>query len=223
MRVWVTRAEPGAAATAQRLRDLGHEPFVSPLLEVRGLDTALDLGGVAALAFTSPNGVAAFAEREPACDLPVFAVGDATAETARAVGFIDVRSASGDVAALARLIIADPPKGVILHPGARHPAGDLVGDLARAGISAAAAALYETVAVSAPAPLPVLDAVLIHSPRAALALAPLGAVRTRPVLCISAAAAAPLLAGNFTAVATAPFPNEAALLKLLLDTAAAPP
>ncbi|WP_415491802.1 uroporphyrinogen-III synthase, partial [Brevundimonas diminuta] len=42
---------------------------------------------------------------------PVFAVGDATAEAARAAGFADVRSAAGDIHALARLIAAEAPPG----------------------------------------------------------------------------------------------------------------
>ncbi len=34
-RIWVTRAEPGAEATAARLRALGHAPLVASLLGVR--------------------------------------------------------------------------------------------------------------------------------------------------------------------------------------------
>ena len=56
--VWVTRAQPGAAATAERLRAMGYEPLVAPLLEVRTLPGGpIDLTGVAALAFTSASGI----------------------------------------------------------------------------------------------------------------------------------------------------------------------
>jgi len=34
-RIWITRAQPGAEATAAAVRKLGHEAFVAPLLEVR--------------------------------------------------------------------------------------------------------------------------------------------------------------------------------------------
>ncbi|PRB40785.1 uroporphyrinogen-III synthase, partial [Brevundimonas sp. MYb33] len=61
-RVWITRAQPGTARTAARLTALGYEPVVAPLLTIRAMPEALnaapDLTTVAALAFTSPNGVA---------------------------------------------------------------------------------------------------------------------------------------------------------------------
>ena len=40
-RVWITRAQPGAARTAARLTALGFEPVVAPLLAIRRV--ALDL------------------------------------------------------------------------------------------------------------------------------------------------------------------------------------
>ena len=56
-RVWITRAEPGAARTAARLRDMGFEPIVAPLLAIKHLTPpVLDLAPFAALAFTSVNG-----------------------------------------------------------------------------------------------------------------------------------------------------------------------
>ena len=41
-RVWVTRAEPGAARTADRLTALGFTPIVAPLLTLAPLPGALD-------------------------------------------------------------------------------------------------------------------------------------------------------------------------------------
>ncbi len=87
-RIWITRALPGAESTAERVRALGHEAVVAPLLTVQPLaDTRIDLAGVAALAFTSANGVRAFAEKCADRSLRVFAVGLATAQAARQVGF----------------------------------------------------------------------------------------------------------------------------------------
>ena len=48
LRLWVTRARPGAEATAERLTAMGHHPLVSPLLAVRRLKPRLDLTGVGA-------------------------------------------------------------------------------------------------------------------------------------------------------------------------------
>ena len=101
-RIWITRAQPAADTTAERVRALGHEAVVAPLLAVRVLpDVAVDLRGVAALAFTSANGVRAFADASGERGLKVFAVGAATAQAARQAGFKSVLSADGDVEALA--------------------------------------------------------------------------------------------------------------------------
>jgi len=132
-RVWITRAEPGASATAERVAALGHMPVVAPLMRIDPVEAPqVDLRGVVALAFTSANGVRAFAAAEPSRNLKVFAVGAGTAAAVKAAGFRQVLSADGDVAALAQRIAArklELGDGAVLHPGAAEPAGDLVGDL----------------------------------------------------------------------------------------------
>lgn len=225
LRLWVTRVRPGAEATAARLTDMGHQPLVSPLLTIRRLKPRLDLTGVGAIAFTSRNGVAAFAALHSERGLPIFTVGDATAGAAREAGFRDVRSAAGDVTALAALIIAEPVEGAVQVAGAREPAGDLPGALKAAGVQARAAALYAAVAAPGGRGLAALkagklDGVLIHSPRAARRLADLTAGLTPaagavPAFCISPAAAAPLSGSPAFAPVAAAHPDEAALLSLL--------
>ena len=219
MRVWVTRAEPGASATAARLADLGHEPVVAPVIGVAAIEGAtVDLAGVGAIAFTSANGVEAFSALSPERGLPIFAVGDATAEAARAAGFPEVTSAEGDVPALAALILARRAEiaGAVLHPCALKPAGDLVGALAAAGLQARRVALYDTRATAASAPR--ADAVLVHSPSAGRALAALltpEQAAELSVFALSQACAAPLAGLGFRAVTVSPFPREDALLKLV--------
>ncbi|WP_447911175.1 uroporphyrinogen-III synthase [Brevundimonas bullata] len=221
-RVWITRAQPGATRTAARLTALGFDPIVAPLLTLRPLPEALsaapDLSNVAALTFTSPNGVAAFAALVPAPllrDRPVFAVGDATAEAARAAGFHDARSAAGDVHDLARLIATSPIQGLILAPGAREPAGDLPALLPNHNIQRLPVYAAEETDATPPADF---DAVLVHSPRAARALAAIlthQAAAQRLAVCISAAAAAPLAALGFAEIRTADAPDEASMLTAL--------
>jgi uroporphyrinogen-III synthase len=223
-RIWVTRAEPGATATARRLRALGHAPLVSPVLQVRPLEAPIDLDGAAALAFTSANAVRAFAGREPERALPVFAVGEATARAARDAGFAAVETAGetggGDVAALARLIATRRP-ALVLNPTAAEPAADLAALLAPEGVAVRTAALYETVPAEPAAALAALDAIstaLVHSPKAARQLAErldAGALARLDFACISEAAARPLAETGARHVRFAPFPTEAALLKLL--------
>ena len=218
MRIWITRAEPGASRTAEKLRALGHAPVVAPLLEVHALPGPIDLDGVAALAFTSANGVRAFAERSAERSLPAFTVGDATAAAARRAGFADVASASGDLNALAGLIAAHAGRlnGAVLAAGPREPAGDLPRALAAQGVSARAQALYETLPLSPPAAMGPVDAALIHSPKAAERLAAVLAGRPGPAAyCISEAAAAPLAGRPFAKVEWAACPDEDSLLALL--------
>ncbi|WP_312597587.1 uroporphyrinogen-III synthase [Brevundimonas sp.] len=221
-RVWITRAEPGASRTAARLRDMGLEPIVAPLLVVEPLTPALpDLAAFNALAFTSPNGVAAFAALTPRRDHPVFAVGDATAQAASAAGFSDVRSAQGDLTALARLIAASLFDAAVLIPQAETPAGDMTAALTRAGarrVRAHPLPIYRTNPTARPAPA-AFDAVLIHSPRAAKLLAEHHAGRLQDVeiACISPAAAAPLAALGLHPLITK-YPNEPALLAILNPT-----
>lgn len=223
-RIWITRAQPAAEATAERVREMGHEALVAPLIELRPVEAAIDLSGVAALAFTSANGVRAFAAAEPRRDIAVYAVGRATADAAKAAGFRGVLASDGDVAALAERIIARKRelKGAVLYPGAAEPAGDLCGALAEAGIEARPLVLYEAVDVppdaATVAALPSVDAVLLHSPRAAATLAAFLEGHPAPTLralCLSAAIAAPLARVKLRQLASAPFPLEAGLINLI--------
>ena len=169
-----------------------------------------------ALAFTSANGVAAFTALAGAPALPVFTVGDATADAARAAGFTTVRSADGAIADLARLLSSEAAdEGVILVPGALQPAGDLAG-LTRGAVRIRPLPVYEAKETGAPAPQDI-QAVLIHSPRAGQALARLGpeAVHGRLLAAISPAAAAPLLGLPARLLRVAALPTEAELLRAL--------
>jgi uroporphyrinogen-III synthase len=223
--LWVTRARPGADATAARVRELGIEPIVAPLLEVRAIaDADLDLGGVSALAFTSANAVAAFAARSPERRLRVFAVGDATAAAARAQRFESVLSAQGDVAALASALAARRRElsGVILYPAAAEPSQDLAGVLGEVGLQVRQTAVYETVAVAPPEwlseRLAQIDGVLLHSAKAARALAQFVKAHPAPELiayCLSRQIARGLGRAGLAQVVSAAQPNETALLALV--------
>lgn len=212
-RVWVTRAEPGAGETAARLRSLGWEPVVRPVLAVEPLDSDVALDGIATLAFTSRNGVAAFVARSAERALPVFTVGAATAEAAREAGFMEVRAAGGDLEALAALLDAETI-GPVLAIGPDEPSGDLAGLTRRAAVRSLA--LYRTVPTEAEPPT--LDAVLIHSAKAARVVAERLTPQTAAgasLIALSAQAARPLAALAFAEVRVAGTPDEAALLAAL--------
>ena len=227
-RIWVTRALPGAEETAARIRAMGLPPLVDPLLAVVPLSPSIALEGVAALAFTSVNGVEAFARLCVDRSRPVFAVGDRTARAAREAGFGEVTSADGDVETLAILIAGQAARldGVVLNPGALEPAGDLISPLVAAGLAARRIAVYETVDRD-PGPdtldeLGTLAVVLLHSPRAARKLARVLEAHPAPslrALCLSSSVAGALGTaeqdGRLASVAFAPHPTETALLDLL--------
>lgn len=224
-KIWITRAQPGADVTADRVRALGHDALVAPLLAVRPVeDAVIDLGGVAALAFTSANGVRTFADRSGERSLKVFAVGAATAAAARAVGFRSVLSADGDVDALAEGIAMrrSELRGAVLHPCAAEPAGDLAGALEKHGVEARRVVLYETgpviISDAEAKTLIKADAALLHSPRAAQVLAKVLKAHPAPqlrALGLSKAVVQPLLRTPLAIRAFPPFPLEAALLNLI--------
>lgn len=147
MQVFITRPAADGQDLADKLRALpGAEPVLTPLLEIIGRPgPAISLESAQALAFTSANGVRAFAARQPDREIPVLAVGPASAEAARKAGFSDIREAAGDVAALADLIIrtCKPSGGVIHHMGGAALAGDLAGALSAEGFTVERHVLYE--------------------------------------------------------------------------------
>src|SRR3990170_4070978 len=177
LRALITRPRDDAAELADALRQRGVEVGIEPLLVVEPIAGAvLDLAGVQALLLTSANGARAFARLSDRRDLPVFPVGDATAATARGLGFATVESAGGDVRDLARLVKdrLDPAGGALFHAAGSAVAGDLSGLLAAAGFDLRRAAIYEakpvtglTAETRAALAGGAFDLVLFFSPRTA--------------------------------------------------------
>jgi uroporphyrinogen-III synthase len=236
MRLLVTRPPDDAAPLVEALEARGHDCLVEPLFTL--VPAAVDhaalaeaLGGVQALLFTSANGARAFAARSPRRDLPVYAVGDATAAAARAAGFAGVDSAGGDVQALAALVAArlDPARGALFHAAGRQVAGDLQGQLAARGFALRRLVLYEAQPVAslspaAQAPLRdgAIDAVLFFSPRSGGSFVRLltdaglqGEVGRVHALCLSSAVAESVAALAWARTTVAARPETAALLEAL--------
>jgi uroporphyrinogen-III synthase len=141
--VIVTRPREEGAPFAERLAARGMTAILSPVLEIRLIDIAGELGGADALAFTSQNGLKSYLASHGRTHLPVFAVGAATAAAARAAGFAEVSSAEGDGAALADLIARRlTPDAAILHVAGRDEAFNLAGALKARGFPARRAVGY---------------------------------------------------------------------------------
>jgi uroporphyrinogen-III synthase len=239
-RVLVTRPQPGAARTAQRLRDADFEPVVIPLSEIVPLPAELPAGEFDAAAASSANAIrhapAGLVARLAA--KPLFAVGDETAGVAREAGFADVRSSSGSAAELAHDIAAGTGLAArIAYLCGRVRLDALEGSLAGAGLRVDAIETYDT-SPHQPSPdeLGMLDsapiaAALVYSAKAAEALASLVTSRSGTVfsdatfIAISERVAEKLAAVSGE-VMTAVSPDEDAMFEVLLraghDSAAFP-
>jgi ABC-type molybdate transport system permease subunit len=127
MSILVTRPEPGASRTLAALTALDKPALAAPLFEIVQTAQPRPSGRFAALLVTSQNGAAGLSPASSglAADLPVFAVGDRTAQALRDAGFMDVTSASGDQKALTRLVLArlSTRYRVLLATGEDHKDG----------------------------------------------------------------------------------------------------
>ena len=180
MRLLVTRPEPDALKLRAALEELGHEATVEPLLSVSFEDAdAIDLDGVQALIATSRNALRAL-KSHPALGearkLPLFAVGKATAEEARALGFEMVVTGAGTAQELVAHIVSvvDPAAGLLLHLAGDTLAGDLEGELESHGFRVLQPVVYRMQPAKALSEDTVeqlamgeIDGVILMSPRTA--------------------------------------------------------
>lgn len=235
VRLLVTRPEEDSAPLADALAALGHEAVMAPLLTIRFLDDAsLPEGAWQAILVTSANGARALGRRRDAqslLQLPVFAVGAASADAARAAGFVHVEAAGGDVETLAEHVaeVLVPEKGPLLHVAGSVVAGDLTALLGAKGFQVVRAVLYEaSIAQTLPDAARKaleggkLDGVILYSPRTARGFAALvtaagleACVKGLAAYCLSPAVAAALESLPDLTVKIARRPDQAGLLSIL--------
>jgi uroporphyrinogen-III synthase len=245
MAILVTRPQPDNDSTATALRERGFEVLAAPMLRFEKvplfIDGDADFGGVIV---TSANALRALAG-QPAGDhlagLPLFAVGERTAQAARDLGFADVMSADGDATAL-RELLADSAKakalkkdGTLLYLAGADLSRDLAGELGARGFTVVTQTTYRMAPV---ADLPVdvsaafavggIEAVLHYSRRSARAFfqavgqagVEISALAV-PHCCLSDAVALIAHDAGATQVVVAQTPDENALFAAL-DRAIAP-
>jgi len=240
MRLLVTRPEPDALKLRAVLEDAGHEAVVEPLLSLSFEDAdAVDLDGAQALIATSRNALRAIKASRvlaEARQLPLFAVGRATAAEARALGFETVVTGAGTAAELVAQIasVLDPAAGVLVHLAGDTLAHDLAAELEAHGFRVRSTVVYRMRPATTFADTTVedlvgggIDGIILMSPRTAAIYARLvarhgltAAVRTLPHFCLSEAIAQRLqpLGAVPTRVADAPRLEE--LLALIDETTA---
>ena len=232
MRALITRPAEDAKGLQAELRRRGIAVSHEPMLTIeRMTDISIDTSGVQGLLFTSSNGVRAFAGLSDRRDLPVFAVGDATARACRDAGFSDVHTASGDVDALANYVIrhCQPLDGRLVQIAGTISAGDLAGALRAAGFIIDRIPIYEAHAAKALSSGTRtamknrrIDAVLFFSPRTASTFVSLAqsagledACRNINAYCLSPAVAKRAAALPWKRVTIAAEPTQTALLASL--------
>jgi uroporphyrinogen-III synthase len=150
-RVLVTRPQPGAERTAERLRAFGFEPVVMPLTETVALPHVLPEVVPDLVLATSPQ---AFRHLVPEIagllsGIPLRVTGKATAASARQAGFLDVKETGGDVSRLMASISAMIVPGLrILYLAGHVRRPELEQHLAARGASLTVVEVYDTLSVS---------------------------------------------------------------------------
>jgi len=231
MRILVTRPEADALRTAKRLKALGHEAVVDPLLKIEAMEFEPMTGRFEGVVITSTNAIRAVNEKTIAAlrPLPLYAVGVQSRDAAREAGFQDVKSGGGDAAALALLLRNSFPSGArLLYLAGAARAQDLAALVKNAGIEIEMRVVYRAVPAERLGEDTIaylrggkIGAVLHYSRRSARNFAALTEkekllpeARALRHLYISAIAASPLESADFR-VEVAHEPNEDALFALL--------
>ena len=238
MAVLVTRPEPDNETTAAALRAKGLGVLLAPMLRYEPVAFHDDADArYGAVIVSSANAIRAIEAHLTAhlLALPLFAVGERTAQAARHAGFRDVIVAEGNAAALRDLIVASAraktlkKASTLLYLAGADLAGDLAGELGERGFSVVTQTTYRMIPL---AKLPQdagdafaankVEAVLHYSRRSARAF--LDAVRAAgveitalaiPQCCISDAVASVVRDVGATQVLVARSPDESGLFEAL--------
>jgi uroporphyrinogen-III synthase len=236
--ILVTRPQPDNEATAAALRAKGLDVLLAPMLRFEPVAFHDDADArYGAVIVSSANAIRAIEPHLAArlLTLPLFAVGERTAEAARRAGFQSIAVAAGNAEALRDLIVASvrgktlKKASTLLYLAGADLAGDLAGELGERGFSIVTHTTYRMIPVQG-LPQGVRDAfaanqvdvVLHYSRRSARAF--LDAVRAAgieisalaiPQCCISDAVASVIRDVGATQVTVARSADENGLFEAL--------
>jgi uroporphyrinogen-III synthase len=239
MAILVTRPQPDSDKTVAALREKGLAALAAPMLRFEAVafqDEPDALYG--AVIVTSANALRAIAPQAALTrlkQLPLFAVGEHTAEAARDLGFRHVIAADGDAGALRDLLAAGARSktlkkaATLLYLAGADLARDLAGELGERGFNVVTQTTYRMVPIQN-LPREVCDAfagngieAVLHysrrSVRAFLEAARAGGVEISalaiPQCCLSDAIASVVRDAGATQVMVARSPDEKALFEVL--------
>jgi uroporphyrinogen-III synthase len=239
MAVLVTRPHPDDETTAASLRGRGFEVLLAPMLRFEPVAFRDDMdarySAVIVTSASAVRGIAHHLKGHRLLELPLFAVGQHTADAARRAGFTHVISADGDASGLRDLVLARvkakelKKASTLLYLAGADLARDLAAELGESGLRVVMQTTYRMVPVAS-LPREVceafaasrIEAVLHYSRRSArvfLDAARAGGVEISalsiPQCCISAAVAAIVRDAGATQVMVAATPDENALFEAL--------
>jgi uroporphyrinogen-III synthase len=232
MRIALTRSSEDAAATAKRLAALGFTPLLAPALAIRATGAEPPDGVFAALIATSAAAFTVLAPERYAklASLPLYVVGERTAEVAARIGLAVPRAIAPGAATLAALVCDRLPlRSSVLYLAGRDRTGDIEQTLAAAGHRVTLCEIYQAQAREAwsaeeAQAFAESDAALYYSPRSAeivVSLARRAALsqKLNAVLhvCISENAAEPLRAALAQNIVVAARATEAGLFEALKE------
>src|SRR4029078_3053703 len=150
MRVLIRRPLPDGERTAAALRTRGYDVLLVPLMQVRPVAA---VGGVnwSAVIVTSANALRVLSAEQlaPLLALPLYAVGQRSADVGRELGFREVRSPNGNAKDLVRLVAdrhanEDAP---YLYLVGEDRAADIEAALAKHGIKAETVIVYRAMTI----------------------------------------------------------------------------
>lgn len=209
------RPQPGNDASAKRARAMGLDAIQLPLFETERVDSEpLPEGPFDAVLITSANG-ARFAPELVAAmaHLPLYVVGEASAQAVQAQGHADVRIGGGDGGSTAAMIAADG------HAHVLHICGADVRPFDSHGLAIVRHPVYRAAERDAAEVKPLLETpapavAAVHSPRAGARLAELVSPERRAAIHIAAIsqAAAQSCGAGWASLAVSAAPHDTALL-----------
>ncbi len=238
MAVLVTRPLPDGEATAKSLQALGFAVLLAPMLRFEPVpfveDDDISYGAVIVTSANSLRAIRPELLGSRLLKLPLFAVGEHTANAARDAGFSEVTVAKGDAGALRDLVLARVKAkrlnkaAQLLYLAGADLARDLASELGEKGFTVVTHTTYRMVpAMSLPREVcdafmaGEVEAILHYSRRSARAFldaARAGGVEISalalPQCCISASVASILHDAGATQVVAAASPDEKALFEV---------
>ena len=220
----LTRPQKDAQAFAQEV--LSHQPaaqiLISPVLTITPIGTLPDLSAYAAVVFTSRHAVACFVHAPIPKKMTCFAVGEATAEAAKKLGFSVINSARA-AQDLILLVQKTGAAGPLIHPHGQHARGQIATTLTKKGIPCAECVIYDQIetplSIQARALLTQPQALLVpvFSPRSARLLQRYGPLPNgSEIIAISQTVAACFSTQPHIKTTVAYHPNRGAMLKAVL-------